>query len=131
MAEVLLYEYLASLRVSYGWFSIVFAVVCQPSACAAGDQCYAGKNVCAEGQRYKYVGMHQWFEAELALHNARRIANKAWTPAEMAYRTEITPAFIKAYRERYRKTGVPEMLPMSPDINALHPPPPWSPLDPF
>lgn len=128
-SEMLEWSYLKAHEVPFGWFSVVYAVVCTHTLCKNGDQCYLGKSICNPGQKYKYDGQEAWFEATLAKKNAIRIRRDGWTEKEFRYNCFITVEDIKQFRREFRATGVHKMMPLHPDANALHPEPPWSPVD--
>ena len=129
MSEMLEYAYWKVHKVPFGWFSMIHAIRCTHTLCKNGDQCYLGKSICAPGQKYKYDGQESWFEATLAQKNAIRIRRDGWTEKEFRYNCFINDEIIKQFRRDFRATGVRKMLPLHPDANALHPPPPWSPVD--
>lgn len=70
-----------------------------------------------------------WFEATLATKNAVRIRRDGWKESEMRYNTYITTEIIRKYRQDFKRTQIHKPLPIAADANALHPPPPWTPLD--
>jgi hypothetical protein len=129
MSEMLEYFFWKAHNVKFGWFSITFAITCTHTLCKNGDQCYLGVSICEPGQRFKYDGHLSWFEATLAQKNAVRIRKNGWKKQEFEYRCYITPEIIRKYRADYERTGIRKMLPIAPDANALHPEPPWSPID--
>ena len=128
-SEMLEWSYWKARQVPFGWFSVVYAVVCTHTLCKNGDQCYLGKSICAPGQKFKYDGQESWFEATLAQKNAVRIRKQGWTDKEFTYNCHTTVEIIKQFRRDFRRTGIRKMMPLEPDANALHPEPPWSPVD--
>jgi hypothetical protein len=129
MSEMLEYAYWKAAEVPFGWFSVVHAIVCAKTLCLNGDQCYLGKSICSPGQKYKYDEQESWFEATVAKKNSNRIKKDGWKESEMRYNCYITTEIIRQFRRDFKRTGQRVPLPWKYDANALHPEPPWTPLD--
>ncbi len=115
------------MNLKIGWFSVVHAILCAKHLCTKGDQCFAGKSICLPGVRYKYDrGNIDWFEKDVASRNAARIRRSGWTNAEMQYNGYLTRGNIREHWNR----GI-SMPANWGKYNALHPAPPFTPLDPF
>ncbi len=63
----------------------------------------------------------------MARRNAARIRRKGWRESEMLYNSP----WNRTNMRRVWDAGLPFPPGLWGDYNALHPPPPFSPLDPF
>jgi hypothetical protein len=128
LSEIFEFNYYAAKNVEIGFFSAAYALVCAKNLCTHGDQCHKGKSVCKVGQKYKYDGPANWYETSVARRNARRIKEKGWRDVELTYNCPYNRGNLRPF---YDRGTIAEAFAKWGDYNALHPAPPFTPLDPF
>ncbi len=65
-------------KVPLGYYNNVANLICLPNLCAAGlDKCTA-PHLCRDNSRFKYRGYDHYWEAELAVMNARIVNRIGW-----------------------------------------------------